>query len=136
MAKWRKLPILSVVQVGSDEFERFLIRDQKERVWTGERFESGTGVLYAKENRAAAEIHSILRRNFHGVEPQRLVVPVYVEVLSKNGAVPTTEVAQYLSMASKMLIDTPTCGNGPGDSLVLPRIEWGRIRSIKEFPYE
>lgn len=136
MAKWRKLPILSVVQVGSNEFERFLIRDQKERVWTRERFGSGSGVRYANENQAAFELHSILRQNFHGVEPQRLVVSLFVEVLSHDGPLPITEVAQHLSLASKLLIDTPTHGNGPGDSLVLPRVEWSRIKSIKEFPYE
>ena len=134
MAKKQKLPILSVVQVGSDEFERFEIRDQQDRVWTGEQFGSDGGVLYACQNNAASDSQDILRQNFDGVKPQRLVVPLYVDVLNHDGQVPLTEVAEYLSMASRLFIDSPVHGHGPGDSLVLTRIEWSRIRAIKEVP--
>jgi hypothetical protein len=48
--------------------------------------------------------------------------------------VPVADIAQYLSRGSRLYLDTTEHGNGPGDSLVLPRIEWSRIRPIKEFP--
>ena len=57
--KKHQLPILSVVQVGS-EFGRFLIQDQNERIWTGEQFSSGGGVLYANHDDASVDVHTIL----------------------------------------------------------------------------
>ena len=133
MAKKRELPILRVVQIGSDEFERYLIEDEQERVWTGEQFDSEGAALFAMHNDAATEAQNILKRNFNGVEPQRYVVPLYVEVLNHAGPVPVAEVAKYLSLGSRLYLDTTEHGNGPGDSLVLPWIEWHRI---KEIPHE
>lgn len=134
MAKKQKLPILSVVQVGSDEFERFVIKDEQERVWTGDQFGFGGGVLYADHNNAASDSQDILRQNFDGVKPQRLVVPLYVDVLNHYGPVPLAEVAEYLSMVSRLYIDSLKHGHGSGDSLVLTRIEWSRIRAVREVP--
>lgn len=130
------LPILYVVQIGESEFQRFVIEDEQDRVWTGERFESGGGALFAKHNDAATEAQNILKANFKGVEPQRFVVPLYVEVLNHAGPVPVAEIAHYLSSGARLYLDTTEHGNGPGDSLVLPRIEWHRMRPIKESPNE
>lgn len=135
MAK-NPLPILYVVQIGEAEFQRFVIEDEQDRVWTGERFESGGGALFAKHNDAATEAQEILKTNFKGCEPQRFVVPLYVEVLNHAGPVPVAEIAQYLSTGARLYLDPREHGNGPGDSLVLPRIEWHRIKKIKEFPHE
>jgi hypothetical protein len=130
------LPILYVVQIGEPEFQRFVIEDEQDRVWTGERFDSGGGALFAKHNDAATEAQNILKANFKGVEPQRFVVPLYVEVLNHAGPVPVAKIAQYLSHGARLYLDTTENGNGPGDSLVLPRIEWSRIRPIKESLHE
>lgn len=136
MAEKQKLPTLYVVQVGSEDFQRYLIEDQADRVWTGERFDSQGAALFARHNDAAVESQNILKANFKGCEPQRFVVPLYVEVLNHAGPVPVAEIAQYLSNGARLYIDTTEHGNGPGDSLVLPRIEWHRIKQIKEFPHE
>lgn len=133
MAK-KRLPILYVVQVGESEFERYVIEDQQKQVWTGKQFDSQGGALFARHNDAATEAQVILKKSFKGVEPQRFVVPLYVEVLSHAGPVAVAEVAQYLSSSSRLYIDTTEHGNGPGDSLVLPWIDWSRIKPIKEFP--
>ncbi len=130
------LPILYVVQIGEPDFQRFVIEDEQDRVWTGERFDSDGGALFAKHNDAATEAQSILKANFKGVESQRFVVPLYVEVLNHAGPMPVAEIAQYLSHGARLYIDTREHGNGPGDSLVLPKIDWSRIRPIKEFPHE
>ena len=87
MAEKRELPTLRVVQIGSDEFERYLIEDQEERVWTGEQFDSQGGALFARHNEAAIEAQSILKKNFEAVEPQRFIVPLYVEVLRDRKSV-------------------------------------------------
>lgn len=133
MAK-KRLPILYVVQVGESEFERYVIEDQQNHVWTGKQFDSEGGVLFARHSDAATEAQNILKMNFKGLEPQRYVVPLYVEVLNHAGPVPVAEVSQYLSDASRLYINTTENGNGPGDSLVLPWIDWSRIKQIKEFP--
>ena len=124
------------MQVGSEQFQRYLIEDQADRVWTGERFESGGGALFAKHNDAATEAQNILKRSFDGVEPQRFVVPLYVEVLNHAGPMPVADIAEYLSRGSRLYLDTREHGNGPGDSLVLPWIEWHRIKKIEEFPHD
>lgn len=130
MAKKRELPILRVVQIGSDEFERYLIEDEQERVWTGEQFDSEGGALFARHNDAAIESQNILKKSFNGAMPQRYVVPLYVEVYSRTGPVPVDEIAEYLSLGSRLYIDTSEHGNGPGESLVLPLIDWSRIKQI------
>ena len=132
----KRLPILYVVQVGSEEFQRYVIEDHEERVWTGKQFDSTGATLFAKHNDAAVEAQTILKANFKGCEPQRFVVPLYVEVLNDAGPVPVAEIAQYLSNGARLFLNTTEHGNGPGDSLVLPRIEWHRIKKIKEFPHE
>jgi hypothetical protein len=132
----KRLPILRVVQIGNDEFERYLIEDQKSRkVWNGQRFKPEGGTLYADHNAAATDVQTILRKNFEGVEPQRYVVPVCIEVFSHE-PVPVAQVAQYLSRVSRLFLNTTDHGNGPGSSLVLPRIEWHRIEPSKESPHE
>ncbi len=136
MADKQKLPILYVVQVGSEEFQRYVIEDQQDRVWTGEHFDSQGAALFARHNDAATETQNILKSNFNGVKPQRYVVPLYVEVLNHAGPVPMNEIAQYLSHGARLYLDTTENGNGPGDSLVLPRIEWSRIKPIKECPHD
>ena len=64
MAKKRELPTLYVVQIGNDEFVRFVIEDQQDRVWTGEGFDSHGAALFAKHNDAAVESQNILRSHF------------------------------------------------------------------------
>lgn len=128
------LPILYVVEIGEPEFQRFIIEDEQDRVWTGERFDSQGAALFARHNDAAVESQNILKANFKAVEPQRFVVPLYVEVLNHAGPVPVAEIAQYLSNGTRLYLDTREHGNGPGNSLVLPRIEWSRIRAVREVP--
>jgi hypothetical protein len=135
MEKKRRMPILKVVRIEGPAVNRFVIKDQLARVWNGKRFGADGGALYAKSNDAAADIHKILKCHFIGVEPQRFVVPVYIEVFNE-GPMQLASVAQYLSKSSRLYIDTDTHGNGPKGSLVLPVIEWGRIEQIKEFPNE
>jgi len=130
MAKQR-LPILRVVQFGK-EFERYSIEDEQAQIWDGQKF-SQSGVVYANHNHAATDVQAILKSNFEGVKPQRYVVPLYVEALSHE-PITIAEVAQYLSRSSRLFLNTTDHGNGPDNSLVLPWIDWSRIKQIKEFP--
>lgn len=129
----KNLPILTVVEVNS--LPRFVIQDEKERVWNGERFGPDGGRLFARHNDAATAAQDILRSSFVGVQSVKYVVPLFVEVLSHDPVV-VSDVAQYLSNSARLYINTPEHGNGPGNSLVLPRIEWHRIEQMKEFPVD
>ncbi len=127
----KRLPILRVVQIGN-EFERFVIEDEQSQVWTGQEF-GQPGVFYADHNQAASDVQAILRKNFEGIEPRKYVVPVFIEVFS-HAEVPVAQVAQYLSRASRLFLNTTDHGNGPGNSLVLSWIDWNRIKKLKETP--
>lgn len=134
MGKERQLPVLYVVESGSPDFQRWMISDDRDRLWGGEDF-GQNGVLYTRHNDAAVDAQNILRGHFGGIQPVKYVVPLFVESLSHR-PVPVAEVAQYLSRASRLYVNSSEHGNGPGDSLVLPRIEWHRIEEVKEFPHE
>lgn len=121
----KKLPILSIVPVGTPEFQRYTINDEKNRRWNGERFVStGEGVRYADYSDAAMDLQMILKKYFEGQTPTRYVVPVFIEVY---GDVPVALVAQHLSKTASLFLDTPKQGYGPDGSLILPVIHWGQI---------
>ena len=77
MAKKRELPILYVVQIGSDEFQRYLIRDQEERFGTGESFDSedriGNGPM---RYRAAETVEDRCGGALFGAQGLRLAVRI------------------------------------------------------------
>lgn len=127
----KKLPILTVVEV--NDLPRFVIKDEHDRVWDGKEFVSRKGSLFARHNEAATEAQNILKSTFGDGQTVKYVVPLFIEVHS-HGPVNVSEIAQYLSQASRLLLNTTDFGNGPGNTLVLPRIEWQRIEQMKEFP--
>ena len=125
----QRLPILRVVQVGNDDFYRYQIADEQQQLWNGEQFQPERGILYADHNVACTDVQSILRKNFEGVKAVKYVVPLTIEVFS-NEPVTMNDVAMYLSKASRLFLNTTDHGNGPGSSLILPQIEWHRIKQI------
>lgn len=129
MAEEQKLPILYVIPSGPPEFRRFAIADEQNRFWDGQQF-SKTGQLYARHHEAALQLQAILKSHFAGVEPVRLVAPVVVDVFSRT---PTDHlaVANYLSQAARLWINTNDFGYGPNGSLVSTQIPWGRLRQAK-----
>lgn len=126
MEQERQIPILTVFQT-SDQFERYYIQDDRDRVWTGDKFQSGKRpTLYADDFEVRSTVHRILKGYFPGVEPVKYVVPMVVEVFSHE-PLHISEVAQYLSCTASLQMDLPKHGNGPGTSLVLSRIDWHRM---------
>lgn len=126
MKDHEKLPSLTVVQVGCPNFERYQIGDEHGRLWTGNGF-GASGQLYANHHHAALDAHQILKSHYQDVEPQRFVVPLYVEAFSRE-PIDWVDVARYLSRASRLYLNTTEWGHGPGQSLVLPWIEWSEIK--------
>jgi hypothetical protein len=134
MGNERQLPVLYVVESGPSDFQRWMISDDPDRLWSGQEF-GQNGVLYARHNDAAVDAQNILRGHFGGIQSVKYVVPLFVESLNHQ-PLPVAEVAQYLSRASRLFVNTSEHGNGPGDSLVLPWIEWSLIKEVKGFPHE
>ena len=125
----QRLPILRVVQVGNDDFNRYHIANEQEQLWNGQQFQPDRGILYADHNVACTDVQSILKKNFEAVKAVKYIVPLTIEVFS-NEPVPVNDVAMYLSRASRLFLNTTDHGNGPGSSLILPQIEWHRIKQI------
>ncbi len=123
----RKLPILSIVQAGNPEFERWAISDQQFRQWNGDRFDYGSGQLYSNYNTASFDTQQILRNYFAGIQPVLYEAPVLVEVFSHEPIHQAT-VALHLSEAARLYMNTPEHGHGPDGSLVLPCIDWSEMR--------
>lgn len=124
----KKLPILTVLRL-ANQFDRYVIEDERHRSWNGQRFGNQNPALYANHNEACLDSQNILRSNFKGIEPVKYVVPVFVEVYSHE-PVSELDVARYLSASSILQIDTSIHGNGPQNSLVLPLIDWRRIERL------
>ena len=122
------LPILTVYQV-TPQFDRFVIQNEQGWVWTGYNFAPTGAALFANHNQACIEVHEILKRNFHEMQPVKFVVPCFIEVYSHE-LVNDVDVAKFLSKASKLILDTGLHGNGPGSSLVLPVLDWKRIEEL------
>lgn len=110
MGKERQLPVLYVVESGSPDFQRWMISDDRDRLWNGQDF-GQNGVLYARHNDAAVDAQNILRGHFGGIQSVKYVVPVFVESLS-HLPVSVAEVAQYLSRASRLTSIRRSMGMG------------------------
>ena len=129
-----KLPILSVLRL-NNMFGRFIIRDEKNRNWTGKRLtDKSPPILYSDAGEACRDTHKILRSHFpKAMKPRTYVVPVFIEVYSEE-PLSEGEIAEFLAK-SQLQMDIDKNGNGPGDkSLVMPTIDWKRIEPIEEIP--
>lgn len=126
----RRLPNLNIVSTGTPCFPRYQICDQQNLLWTGSSF-ADAGCLYANHRSAAFDRQKILRSYFTGVSPKRFRIPLLVDVFDDKPP-QMISVAQYLSDASSLHLNTDEYGNGPSSSLVLPWIEWSQIEQVKE----
>lgn len=114
--------------VGPHEFPRFVIRSD-DRIWDGQDFveHSDQPQYFATNEDAYQEIHRIFRA-MYGKPIQVMVAPVVVEVFADQ-EVRRGELIDYLARNSELFVDMR---NGPQGSLILPVIDWGRLRPWKE----
>src|SRR4051812_43343444 len=97
----RKLPIVSVIPAGTQRFQRWQISDERQRIWTGERFADTNGLVYASHNLAAIVAESILRSSVGEVPSKSYEAPAVVEVLGEP-SIPQAVVAHFLSKAIRL----------------------------------
>jgi hypothetical protein len=110
-----------------------MVGDQFNRMWTGEDWtlEESEGLMYANSNEACIQVQKLLMLEYMQLPHKRYRAPVYIDLFCDH-AVPEIEIKRWLHKVAKLLIDSPTHGNGPGPegSLGLCRIEWSELEEV------
>ena len=123
---------IPVVQTwGTKQHLRYAVTDTTGRYWTGSGWATRQrdALLYGSHHDAAAAAHRILWRQFqrrHTVY-QRFVVPLELQVFA-TAEVRPDDLKQFAKKLVKLGALYADHGTGPDpDSLVLPRLNWGRM---------
>jgi hypothetical protein len=72
----------------------------------------------------------ILRRRCKGLIRHRLVVPVMIDVYAERG-IDLEEKRWFLSRNCYVSMSQIGTDEGPGDSVVLPSVDWKKLRIIR-----
>jgi hypothetical protein len=128
----KKKPSLSAVGYMESDWVRYLIQDERGLYWTGRGFtkEKQKALAYADENVIARDMRRILRRRCRGLTRYRLVAPVVIDVYAE-GPIDREEMAWFLRNNCFVSMDGLGTGVGPSDSVVLPVVEWQKLRLMK-----
>jgi hypothetical protein len=137
MAEHERRPIiLSVHPVGSPEYQQFGISDEWLRWYDGDggwTEDQSRAALYAASNDACVEVQRLLLLDYAQLPHKRYRAPVYLDLFCDH-EIPEIEIKRWLHRVAKLLIDSPSHGNGPGvdGSLGLCRIEWSELKELQE----
>ena len=124
--------VIPVIQTwGTQQHLRYAITDTTGRYWTGSGWATRQrdALLYIGHHDAAAAAHRILWKQFqrrHAVY-QLFAVPLELQVFAQAEITPD-ELKDFSKKAVKLSALYANHGTGPQpDSLVLPRLNWGRM---------
>jgi hypothetical protein len=123
------IPILETW--GTKQHLRYAVTDTTGRCWTGSGWATRQrdALLYASHHDATAAAYRILWRQFqrrHTVY-QSFTVPLEMQVFA-TAEVSPDDLKQFAKKAVKLSALYADHGTGPiPDSLVLPRLNWGRM---------
>jgi len=129
----RPTTVLSLHQMGTSTFPRFAIGDQFLRFFDGRCWttDASKALLFSDSNFACQEMQRLLMIDYANMPVRRFRAPVYIDLFSHR-PVTLEELQDWLVKVSKLLIDSPTHGNGPCDgTLGLTRINWSELEEIK-----
>ena len=128
----KKKPGLVAVPFIESEWLRWIIQDERKRYWTGRRFskDQRKALTYADSLVVTQDMRRILRKRCKGLTRYRLVVPVTIDVYT-DGAIDQEEMAWFLSQNCFVSMSRLGTGEGPGDSVVLPLVDWKKLRMLK-----
>lgn len=124
--------VLSAHRRGVPEFERFVISDQFLRYWDGKAWsnDEDAALLFADSNAACEEMQRLLLLEHEGKPRRRFRAPVYLDLYA-DGPISVRDVQAWLVRVSKLLMDSPSHGNGPlQGTLGLTRIEWRELEEL------
>ena len=106
-------PALFAVGYMESDWIRYAIQDERGRYWTGRGF---------TKDRAKSLGVCLTRYRF--------VAPVMIDVYAE-GPIDQEEMAWFLSQKCFVSMDGLGTGVGPGDSVVLPVVDWEALRMMK-----
>lgn len=124
---------LDVITCGPEHALRYCIVDEdhnywneKDQTWTKNPKEAG---LFADAAEVGSKMHDLMVTQVSGVL-QRFVAPVVVEV---KGPEPITAevLAAWLEAAVQISCNDPH-SNGPGESMVMLRMDWPQLDDISD----
>ena len=126
-----KPALFSVGYMESDRI-RYAIKDERGRYWTGRGFtkDRRKALAYADENVIGRDMRRILKRRCKGLVRYRFVAPVMIDEYAE-GQIDQEEMAWFLSQKCFVSMDGLGTGVGPGDSVVLPVVDWEALRMMK-----
>ena len=125
-------PALFAVGYMESDWIRYAIQDERGRYWTGRGFtkDERKALAYADETVIARDMRRILKRRCKGLVRYRFVAPVMIDVYAE-GPIDQEEMAWFLSQKCFVSMDGLGTGVGPGESVVLPVVDWESLRMMK-----
>jgi hypothetical protein len=123
--------VITVVQTwGTKQHLRYAVADTTGRYWTGSGWATRQrdALLYGSHHDAAAAAHRILWKQFRRSPVyQRFVVPLDLQVFAGR-EITADDLKHFAKKLVKLGALYADHGTGPTpDSLVLPRLNWGRM---------
>jgi len=108
------------------------LEDERGRYWTGRGFSKDQRkvLAYADETVIARDMRRILKRRCKGLVRYRLVAPVMIDMYAE-GSIDQEEMAWFLSQKCFVSMNGLGTGVGPGESVVLPMVDWESLRMLK-----
>ena len=127
-----KKPALVAVPLIESQWLRYVIQDERERYWTGRGFskDQRKALTYADSLVVSQDMRRILKKRCKGLTRYRLVAPVTIDVYS-DGPIDQEEMAWFLSQNCFVSMNRLGTGEGPGESVVLPLVDWNRMKMKK-----
>ena len=115
-----------------DNWVRYAIQDEKGRYFTGRGFtkDKRKALAYADETLVLRDMRRILKRRCKGLVRYRFVAPLVVDVYAE-GAIDHEELTWFLSQNVFVSTDGLGTGEGPADSVVLPLVDWKKLKMMK-----
>ena len=128
----KQKPALSAVGFMESDFVRYVIQNEKGKFWTGRGFtkDQRRALAYADENVIARDMRRILKRRCKELIRYRFVAPMLIDVYAE-GQIDQEEMAWFLSQNVFVSMDGLGTGVGPGESVVLPLVDWKKLRMMK-----
>jgi len=126
-------PIISVVPKGTPDHPRYVISDQRHRVWdgTGWNDDENAGLLFADERELGQVVRDLLLGQCGDKPTFVFTAPVQIEVRS-NEPPDLIDLKLWLIRAARLYMDS-RLGNGPlNGSVVLISINWLDLTMTEE----
>jgi hypothetical protein len=128
----KRKPSLSAIGCMESDWVRYAIQDERGRYWTGRAFtkDRRKALAYADENVIAQDMRQILKRRCKELARCRFVVPLMIDVYAE-GRIDQEELDWFLSQNVFVSMDGLGTGVGPSDSVVLPLVDWKKLKVMK-----